>query len=143
MTTKQKHTWSVCPDCGGYSSEGHTGTERCRAYKAQPPATPAQGKMTRLALHASLALAEQERDQAVRQAHDSARQAEHFAQDLIKAQAQVADLLAACKRLLPHAKRGVEQLNSRMVGSLYPALNQSDVDDAQAAIARAEKTTNQ
>ncbi len=35
--TRTENGWYICPDCGGYSSPGHQGTERCRNYKPEAP----------------------------------------------------------------------------------------------------------
>jgi hypothetical protein len=49
------------------------------------------------------------------------------------------ELLAACKDLLPHARRAINALNEQMIGSLYPAVNLALLDRAEKAIARAEE----
>lgn len=47
-------------------------------------------------------------------------------------------LFAALRRIMPHAERGVKVANAKMVGSLYPALNHADLEEAQAAIRNVE-----
>lgn len=49
------------------------------------------------------------------------------------------ELLAALIDLLPHARTHIEDLNSQMVGNLYPAINRAKLDRAEAAIAKATR----
>lgn len=43
--------------------------------------------------------------------------------------------VASLKEILPHAKRGVQDLNDKMVGSLYPSINLAALDRAERLIA--------
>lgn len=47
-------------------------------------------------------------------------------------------LLASLRELLPHAERDVKRMNEQMVGSLYPAINESKIQRARDVIAAAE-----
>jgi len=49
-----------------------------------------------------------------------------------------AELLAACKDILPHAEKDVERLNLLRCGNLYPAINIAKLQRADAAIRNAE-----
>ncbi len=48
------------------------------------------------------------------------------------------ELLDALVDLLPHAEKAIEELNAKMCGSLYPAINDAKVKRARTAIAKAK-----